>query len=455
MASRTLPLMAAFMLLGLRGAGAAGERGEPIREIRVRENVRTSSDTVRALAEVKIGDPLGTTTLESLRRRLLDSYLFSDVYAFWEPVGGGARITVVARDRLPWVPTPTFVSYPGERVGGLRLTHENLFDRGAQGFAQGRLSTVDSGGAAGVVGAHGFFEPALQVDGARTWIPEYGNDGNDSPAPVRSSTVTVGGVGIRVGLRLWDRFFVAGRYRLEYARVGRSGADPDNADAPSDLDPAARTGRRGQVGLGAGLDDLSMIGPLRLGVLALAELSFSSRQLGSGRGFSDWRLDLRSEYAMRVLSRHNFIVTGDVLVSRDLPLWAEPTVGGLDVRGIRYRRYQGDTRIGTQIAHHLPLLDPGPFELRAVGFVDAAALWFRSLPGRDITGAVYDPRSDGRQFLPNRFQKPGFDITRDLHASIGAGLRGYLRHVTSAAVGIDVAYAVPDRSWGVIIVVGR
>ena len=90
-----------------------------------------------------------------------------------------------------------------------------------------------------------------------------------------------------------------------------------------------------------------------------------------------------------------------------------------------------------------------------MGFVDAAALWYRRLPGRDITGAVYDPRSDGRQFLPSRFQKEGFDITRDLHASVGVGLRAYLRHVTTALVGVDVAYAVPDRTWGLIVVVGR
>jgi hypothetical protein len=439
---------------GLEPAGAVA--AEPVTEIRVRENVRTSSETVRAIAGLGPGAPVSADAMGALKARLLDSKLFSDAHAFWEPTGGGARVTLIARDRAPWVPLPTGAYYPGNLTGGLGLVHRNLLGADIEASAQGRLSTVDSGAEIGLAAPRllaGWLRLWLAGELRRQTIAEHGNTSAAPEAPLRVTGVTsaAAGAGLQV---MWLRRYVTGvGYRLEAARVGAPAAGA--ADPAAGLPAAAAGGARTALAARVGYDDRAVEGPLRLGAAVLADLAYASPRFGGDRGFEDLRLELGFEHGRRVLRRHNFVARASGLLTWDAPLWHEAWLGGFTLRGVSHRRHAGDSRLGVQVEHHVPLLSPGPLLIRGLVFADAGAIFWGRLPRQDVTRTVYDERADGRRFLPSEYLEAGFQPGRDLHASLGAGLRAFLDPVSVPLVGVDAAYVLRDRAIAVLVTVGR
>ena len=57
-------------------------------------------------------------------------------------------------------------------------------------------------------------------------------------------------------------------------------------------------------------------------------------------------------------------------------------------------------------------------------------------------------------FLPPQYLSEGFDRNRDIHTSVGAGLRFFLRSVAVPLVGVDVGYGLPGGPPRVLIVIG-
>ena len=97
----------------------------------------------------------------------------------------------------------------------------------------------------------------------------------------------------------------------------------------------------------------------------------------------------------------------------------------------------------------------GSLDLRALGFYDFSAIWFRSLPGGDPNAAGYLVRPDGdfRTFNP-MFQTQGFDAKRDVHNDVGGGIRFFLRSVAVPLVGFDVGYGLESHRVLYLLIVG-
>ena len=108
----------------------------------------------------------------------------------------------------------------------------------------------------------------------------------------------------------------------------------------------------------------------------------------------------------------------------------------------------------TQVEYHFPMFSIRKLDVRGVAFNDAAAIWYRELPEIEPDGQNYQFRPDGRQFLPPAYLQPGFNRDRDVHTSVGAGLRFFLRSVAVPLVGIDAGWGLPEGPLRVLIVVG-
>ena len=60
---------------------------------------------------------------------------------------------------------------------------------------------------------------------------------------------------------------------------------------------------------------------------------------------------------------------------------------------------------------------------------------------------------DFRTFNP-AFQVKGFDLKRDSHNDVGAGLRFFLRSVAVPLVGFDGGYGLESGQWRFLLIVG-
>jgi hypothetical protein len=48
----------------------------------------------------------------------------------------------------------------------------------------------------------------------------------------------------------------------------------------------------------------------------------------------------------------------------------------------------------------------------------------------------------------------GFDFRRDIHQSVGGGLRFFLRSVAVPLIGLDAGYGLESRGWRITLVIG-
>ena len=67
------------------------------------------------------------------------------------------------------------------------------------------------------------------------------------------------------------------------------------------------------------------------------------------------------------------------IAGNNLPLWAENSAGGTNLRGYLYRQFQGDTHLRTQVEYHFPLFSLWGLDFRGLVFNDAAAIWLRTV----------------------------------------------------------------------------
>ncbi|HEX7597925.1 MAG TPA: BamA/TamA family outer membrane protein, partial [Polyangia bacterium] len=184
-------------------------------------------------------------------------------------------------------------------------------------------------------------------------------------------------------------------------------------------------------------------------------LEMGNKRWGSDSTLDYWKANTWYEHGIRFFRRHNLILRAGGSAGERLPLWSENSAGGTNLRGYLYRQFQGDTHLRTQIEYHFPLFSMWELDVRGLVFNDTAAIWYRKLPLTNIDSTAYEPRPDGRQFLPPGLLHQGFQFAQDAHASAGAGIRFYLRTVAIPLVGVDVGNGLGTRAVRVIIVLGQ
>jgi outer membrane protein insertion porin family len=434
--------------------------GEVITDIRVRDNAVTLEETVRSMAGIAIGEVMEIETLDRVRERLNTSGLFSDVNVYWQPYRYGVRVVIAVRDKFPWAPLPTFAYSPGNVSAGLLVGHANLFGRGKRGLVGGRYSNVDSGALVvyddpALFGSWGF----LTAQGRFTdqVLPEFSNipDPAAPLAPIRETRMRAYGGDLKLGVAWFRKVRTSVGWAIDKNTMRSSIPRPDkNYRAPADL-PAAMTIpeiRRGLALANVTFDFRAREQAVLYGNALSFSLEYASRTFGSDPNVQYWKVGASFEQGIRFLRRHNLIVRGAAFVGDKMPFWVENSTNGANLRGFVYREFLGDTHLRSQVEYHFPLFSIKALDVRGVAFNDGAAIWYRKLPAQ--VGDSYEPRPDGRQFLPPSLLRAGFDRHQDVHFSVGAGLRFFLRSVAVPLVGIDFAHGFGTGTVRMVLLVG-
>jgi outer membrane protein assembly factor BamA len=435
---------------------------EVITDIRVHNAVRTDEETVRSISGLSIGQLMKPDTLDLVRERLHTSGLFADVNVYWEPYQDGVRVNIVVKEKFPWAPLPTFSYSPGNISGGAIIAHGNLFGAGKRGVIGGRISNVDSGALAAyedpaVWGSWIFF--TIKGKFQLLFIPEYSNEYHNLPdlplSPMRNTKLRSYGGDINVGVAWLRKVRTSVGWIFDQNDVLWSASNSDNSYAKVlALPPAAVGARRGAATANVTFDFRARQHAVMYGNALGFSLEVGGSRWGSQDRLNYWKASTSYEHGIRFFRRHNFIVRAGGTAGDNLPLWAENSAGGTNLRGYLYRQFQGDTHLRTQVEYHFPLFSLWGLDVRGLVFNDAAAIWFRKLPSIDPITDTYQPRNDGRQFLPPAYLHQGFVLQDDLHSSAGAGIRFYLRTVAMPLVGVDVGNALGTKDVRMILVLG-
>lgn len=445
---------AAILLVAPRVGHAIGE---VIRDIRVLDNARTEEETVRSIAGISIGDTMDVHTLEEVRERLNTSGLFADVDVFWKPYRDGVRVNIVIRDKFPWAPVPTFSYAPGNISGGLLIAHGNLFGRGKRGIIGGRLSTADSGAILA------YQDPAVwgswlfyQFSGVMQdqTLAEFPNDPLLPLKPVRETDLRSYGFSAKLGIAWFRRVKTSIGWGIDRYRLRGFRGNPDWFPGSETLPPPADGGTRTFAEAELTFDFRAREHAVMWGNALSFSFDHGDPQWGGDPHFKYWKARVQYEHGFRFFRNHNFIIRTGGFAGQDLPFWAENSAGGGNLRGYLHRQYTGDTHLRTQVEYHFPLFSIRKLDVRGVAFNDAAAIYYRELPDVDPASSMYVDRPDGRRFLPPEFLHEGFDRNRDVHTSVGLGLRFFLRSVAVPLVGIDAGFGLPKGPPRVLIVIG-
>ena len=305
-----------------------------------------------------------------------------------------------------------------------------------------------------VLGSWGFF--TLKGRYQSQIIPEYSNvDVPGMPLePMRDTRLRSYGFEANAGVAWFRKVRTACGWNIDRNDVLWSAADPNNHYAAPTLPAAATSARRGNATASLTFDFRARQHAIMYGNALGFGFEYAAPRWGSQSSIWYWKASATYEHGFRFFRQHNLIVRAGGIVGENLPLWSENSAGGQNLRGYLYRQFQGDTHLRTQVEYHFPLFSISSLDVRGLVFNDAAAIWFRQLPQKSLDSSAYLPRNDGRQFLPPEFLRQGFDATKDIHTSAGAGLRFYLRSVAIPLVGVDIGNGLGTKDFRVILVLG-
>jgi outer membrane protein insertion porin family len=451
-------LIACAAWLGVALAAApAWAVGEEITDVRIMGNQRTEESTVRSVAGVSIGDTLETGTLDLVRERLNTTGLFSDVNVWWEQYKTGVRVNIAVKDKFPWAPVPTGSWSANNRAFGLLFVHGNLFGRGKQMLLGGRLADVDSGAALAYrdpsfFGTWIFWQ--VQANVQRQNIPEYyTNDIRADQGAYRSTLLVSYAIEPTIGVAWWRRVRTQVAWRLEQFNYDRSYIpNPMMMDPPTVA--ATQSARTGIGKASLNIDFRAREFAVMTGTVLGGGIDFATPDFGGDLKF--WRVGGGFQHGVKFFKSHNLVLEAGATFGKDMPFWMENTAGGPNLRGYLYQQFRGDSQIAAGAEYHFPLFSISSLDFRALVFYDAQALWFRNVP-TGATQFVTRDTPDQRTFLVDGNGYPaggGFDVKRDIHQSVGGGVRFFLRSVAVPLIGFDAGWGLESRSWRFTLVIG-
>ncbi|RMH41523.1 MAG: FtsQ-type POTRA domain-containing protein [Deltaproteobacteria bacterium] len=453
---------AVLAVLALAPRAAAADK---IKEIVVEENTKTSDETVLLIADVEPGDEFSYQLLDEIRVRLVSSELFKSVEVFSEPVPGGVRITILARDKHSWIVAPTFYNQPGNRGGGVGFAEANLFGENKKLLLYGQIATADSF----FIG--GYVDPSIagtrfrwQVDTFLRWedVTEYSIPSgvtDSSIRPVRTSRMRYLNGGVKLGFSLFRAFTFDARLRGAHVKwydatlePGVTCADvvhPDDTSAEAmrcDDGPARRAPTPGDTGFDVSTEYILQLDRranwygIRTG--NRYRLSYERAEPSLGSDFDYWYAGFSGFFGSRghLFDDDNLIVKASFGIGKDMPMQHEYTSGGVDLRGFRNREFRGDFKVKGTIEYSVPLVTFWSLSWRALAFWDSA---YTDFLDRDIQKDTF------RRYLPD----PA-DHFAPWRNGIGGGIRVYFRSVVVPLLGFDVGYGLPGGEIRTYFAVG-
>ncbi len=437
-------------VLALWLAGTVGY-AEPIREIVVTENRKTTTDTVELIAQISVGDPWSPEMTEVVTSRLVSSGLFRDVEVFWAPVAGGVRVHLVVHDKHSWVIAPAFYTQPTNIGGGLGFGENNLFGENQKLLLFGQIATGDSFFiGAWIIPSIGGSRFYAQIDTflKRSRNIEYAAPKSylDDPAAIRRSYINYLNGGIRLGVNLFRGLAFDTRLRGAYVSYSRVELDTrDNPEATlADIDPSlsdpSQVPKPGAEGW-----DVSSEFTLTLdrranwyGVASGYRATLTYERSILSNDFRYYQFNTSLYRAWRVLDRHNLVVKARADIGHHLPFQQEFVTGGPSMRGWINNQFRGDLRGLVNVEYSVPLVTVAGLSFRGLGFVDSSYTTFLST---DNPQRHYLPGAAARGLAP-------------LKNSIGLGTRLFMRQIVLPLLGLDFGYGLEARDFQIYLAIG-
>jgi len=435
--------------------------GEVIVDVKIVDNTRTDSETVRYIAGVKPGEILTQELVTEVRERLLTVGLFKDVNITWEPAvpGGnaGVRLILGAKDKLSWIVAPIFHYSAGDYGGGLAYANSNVFGANKKFLVIGQYTTAQS------FLFLAFLDPNIRntrfyyrVDALlrRDDIWEYAQGHIGNPRIERTTNVDTFGAALLGGVNFTRHFHFDLRLKIYYDNVEQSqcfntttsdgSGTPDVvAEQGGTCIKPARSGWDNTFTFHLGYDGRSNVYGVLHGLLVDGTYQYGAGWLGTRQDYH--LLSLYGSYAWRFFKEHNLILKLGADIFFDPPFKMEVETGGALMRGLVFRQYRGDTDVRATLEYILPLFTISGLSVRMIGFYDTNLTWFRSLPDPSSPLARFVTRgSTWRDFLPDT---PSGVVRESWHNGLGGGLRFYLRGVILPLLGVDFAYGLEGNEF--------
>ncbi len=435
--------------------------GDVITDVKIVDNTRTDSETVRYIAGVKVGDTLTAELVTLVTERLLTVGLFKDVNVAWEDAvpgsRGGVRLIISARDKLSWIIAPIFHYAPGDYGGGLAYANSNVFGGNKKFLVIGQYTTAQS------FLFLAFLDPNIRntrfyyrVDALlrRDDIWEYGAGHIANPRIERQTNVDTFGVAALGGVNFTRHFHIDLRLKIYYDNVESarcyntttsdgSGTPDVVADQGGTCVRPSNSGWDNTLTAHVGYDGRSNVYGVLHGLLVDANYQYGASWLGTRQDYH--LLSLAGSYAWRFFKEHNLLLKLGADVFFDPPFKMEVETGGALMRGLVFRQFRGDTDVRATLEYILPLFTVYGLSVRMIGFYDTNLTWFRSLPDQTSPMARFVTRGSAwRDFLPDT---PSGVVRDSWHNGLGGGLRFYLRGVILPLLGVDFAYGLEGNEF--------
>jgi outer membrane protein insertion porin family len=442
---------------------------EQIKQILVEENTKTTDETVLLIADVDVGDDWNMEMVATIKANLVNSGLFKEAEVYYDPVPGGVRLHILARDKHSWVIAPTLYNQPTNKGGGAGFGENNLFGENKKLLMYGQVATGESF----FVGA--YVDPSIAGSAWFHWqadvylrsarIIEYAPPTSwfDDPEPLRTSRLNYLNGGVRFGVNLWKRHpIISLDYRLRGAHVGYSSvqkggpSESDDDQVPIEAitgDPTSTTvpkpGAEGwdvsnEVSLG--FDTRANWYGVQTG--SRLKLAFESSLGALGSDFDYWLANVHYDIAKKFLERHNLVIRADAGYGRHVPFQQEYAVGGTQMRGFVNNQFRGNMRFQLNTEYSVPMFTIKGLGFRALAFWDSAYVTFTK------DGAAAEAESQ-RDYLPNaEWDHSGRKVVAPFKNSVGFGMRLFLRQIVIPLLGLDFGYGIERKDYEVYIAIG-
>lgn len=420
----------------------------------VKGDIKTSERVLSARMHLRPGDEVTFEALHSAEERLIESELFSHARVYLDlPRAEAAHrmyvdfkdtavdVHVEATEKQSWFVVPIGSFGSGNYAGGAAYGDRNFQGQGVQVLTAGQIGQTRS------VLFFAFRDPLL-VDAPITWgaagILRYEQIRFFSQhREVLSVPTWVGGGEADIGWVLSPHFSVSIGFSARYQQVH----EPE-LKAPEATIPVVNTlsGRIFRQVFQATYDNTVAPVGLRKGVRVLMKNEVADRFWGSEFDYN--KFEGRVEVYGRIRWNYPSLILKTVLnfptSSRGVPITEMLRIGGANLRGYLFNEFHGDTLVSAQLEDQVVVLSGVKvpltrtrFNVAAAAFVDAASLLERH-PGGTAVDLPVEPRPK----------------LRDIHTSVGAGLRIILPGVAIPALKADLGYGIDVRSFGLTVSVG-
>jgi outer membrane protein insertion porin family len=451
-------VLACLGLLVSAGLAAA----EPIKEIVVADNHKTSAQTVELIANLQVGDEWTPDMADRVKADLVSSGLFKDVEVFWSKVDGGVRVHILVKDKHSWVVAPAFYNQPTNTGAGIGFGENNLFGLNQKLLLYAQIATGDSFfvGAWVIPSIKGTrFSAQIDTYLKQSRYIEYAAPTSwlDNPEPVRESRMNYLNAGLKLGVELMRGVRFEARLRgakVSYPSTGLFGDEPalkyvgaDPANQARDLGTAegAPVPKPGTEGWDV-TNELSLTIDRRANWYGIASgyryaFSFERALPMLGSDFRYYMLGASYYRAWKILQRHNLVLRFAANYGHHLPFQQEFSLGGTSMRGWLNYQFRGDVRGLANVEYSVPIFTIQGLSIRGLAFFDSGYTTFLTTSNPD------------RSYLPSS-RRDQQDLLAGFKNSIGLGTRLYLRQIVLPLLGLDFGYGLEARDFQVYLAIG-